>query len=79
MTFIPGADYFLRYVRFPPNNGTHGGMVMPNDDGTYSVYMDIRLLDQRAKAKKTWRHEERHILNGDFDNGKPITEIEDIE
>lgn len=79
MNLIPGADYFLRWIPFPPNNGTDGGMVMPNDDGTYSVYMDIRLLDQNIKAKKTWRHEERHILDGDFDDEKPIAEIEDID
>ena len=78
MTYIPGADYFLRWVPFPANNGTDGGAVTPNDDGTYSVYLDEALLFNMNKAKRTWRHEEDHILNGDFDNGKPISEIEDI-
>ena len=78
MTYIPGADYFLRWLPFPKGNGTDGGMVMLNDDGTYSVYMDTALLALPAKAKETWKHEEDHIQNGDLYNGKPISEIEDI-
>lgn len=78
MTYIPGVDYFLRWVPFPEDNGTEGGAVTPNDDGTYSVYLDESLLSNLNKARRTWRHEEDHILNGDFDNGKPISEIENI-
>lgn len=78
MTYIPGVDYFLRWVPFPEDNGTEGGAVTPNDDGTYSVYLDESLLFNMNKARRTWRHEEDHILNGDFDNGKPISEIENI-
>lgn len=78
MTYIPGVDYFLRWLPFPPDNGTDGGMVMPNDDGTYSVYMDTALLFNKKKARKTWKHEEDHIQNGDLDSGKPIEDVEGI-
>lgn len=78
MTYIPGADYFVIWVPFPKNNGTEGGMVMPNDDGTFNIYLDTNLLGQRRKAKKTFRHEEKHIQDDDFYNGKPIKDIEDI-
>lgn len=78
MTYIPGADYFIRWVPFPPDNGTDGGMVLPNDDGTFSIYLDIRLLCNANKAKKTYRHEVNHILNDDFYNGRPIRDVENI-
>lgn len=80
MTIIPGADYCVRFVPFPPDNGTGGGMVLPNaeDDG-YSIYLDARLLSNMEKAKKVFDHERKHIENNDFWNGKPIDEIEDIK
>lgn len=78
MTYIPGADYFVFWVPFPDENGTDGGAVVTNDDGTFSILMDEKLLTQEAKARKTFRHEENHILDDDFYNGKPITEIERI-
>lgn len=78
MTYIPGADYFVFWVPFPEDNGTDGGAVTPNDDGTFSILLDEKLLSHSAKAKNTYLHEERHILNDDFYNGKPISEIEDI-
>lgn len=78
MTYIPGADYFVYWIPFPPDNGTDGGMVMLNADGTYSIYMDERLLLEEQKAKKTYHHEVRHIENDDFYNDKPISDIEDI-
>lgn len=78
MTYLPGVDYFVYWVPFPENNGTDGGCVLPNDDGTFSILMDERLLSAERKAKKTYKHEEKHILGDDFYNGKPIQEIEDI-
>lgn len=78
MTYIPGADYFVYWVPFPDDNGTDGGAVMVNDDGTFSILMDEKLLTQEARARKTFRHEENHILDDDFYNGRPITEIERI-
>lgn len=78
MRLIPGVDYRVFWVQFPPNNGTDGGCVLLNDDGTYSILMDKRLLCDSNKAKKTFRHEVRHIEENDFNNGKPIRDIEDI-
>lgn len=77
MRYIPGVDFFVRWIPFPPNNGTDGGMVMPNDDGTFSIYLDERLMGSK-KIKKTYDHERKHIEDEDFYNGKPISEIEDI-
>lgn len=77
MSFIPGADYFVRYIPFPPNNGTDGGFVLPNDDGTFSIYLDERLIGQ-PRVKKAYQHEVLHVENNDFYNGRPISEIEDI-
>lgn len=78
MTYIPGADYFVFWVPFPEDNGTDGGAVTPNDDGTFSILMDEKLLFQMKKAKKTYRHEVDHIEDDDFYNGKPIHDIEAI-
>lgn len=75
MAYLPGADYFVRYIPFPPNNGTHGGFVTPNDDGTFSIYLDERLMGNPS-LQKTYRHEVRHIENEDFYNDLPIREIE---
>lgn len=73
MTYIDGADFFVRVVPFPV---AIGGMVMPNDDGTYSVYLNENVDDNRKR--KAYRHELKHIVNGDFWNDLPITEIEDL-
>lgn len=78
MTYIPGVDYFVRWVPFPPDNGTDGGCVTPNDDGTFTILMDEKLLGQMRKAKKTYDHEVDHIRNEDFYNGRPLHEIENI-
>lgn len=78
MNYIPGADYFVYWVPFPENNGTDGGCVTTNDDGTFSILMDEKLLCQMRKAKKTYRHEVDHIEGEDFFNGRSITDIENI-
>lgn len=78
MSYIPGVDYFVYWVPFPEDNGTDGGAVTPNDDGTFSILMDKKLLCQMRKAKKTYRHEVDHIEHDDFYNGRPIKDIEKI-
>ena len=75
MTYIPGADYFVHYVPFPEDNGTDGGCVTTNDDGTFSILLDERLLGQPI-LKKTFKHEVKHITDEDFYNDKPIREVE---
>lgn len=74
MKYMEGVDYFVRVIPFPV--GRVGGMVTPNDDGTYSVYINANL--DRERQMEAYRHELKHIANGDFYNGKPIEEIENI-
>lgn len=72
MTFLEGADYFVRLVDLPPELG---GLVSPNDDGTYNVYLNARR--DREHNIDTYCHEVfEHIENNDFQNGKPIEDIE---
>lgn len=78
MRLIPGVDYHVIWVPFPEDSGTDGGCVVLNEDGTYSILMDKRLLCNSRKAKKTYRHEVNHIINEDFYNGRPIRDIENI-
>ncbi len=74
MKYLEGADYFVRVIPFPVTS--IGGMVTPNDDGTFSIYINSRCTDERKR--KAFRHELDHIENNDFYNGKPIEEIENI-
>lgn len=66
---IEGVDYFVRLVNFPVDSGCDG-MVTPNDDDTYSVYLDARSTRERNMAACI--HEVRHIEHGDFDDGRGI-------
>lgn len=74
MKLIENSDYFIRHLPFPVSK--IGGMVMPNDDGTYSIYINANLNPERQR--KAFFHELKHIENDDLYNGKPIEEIEDI-
>lgn len=71
---LDGSDFFVRVIDFP--TCTCGGMVMPNDDGTFSVYINAKVsADQQRRA---YRHEVNHIENDDFYNGKSIREAEGL-
>ena len=72
---IEGADYFVRFVDFP-NNANCGGMVLLNEDGTFSVYLDPRRSTERIK--KTMRHEYAHMENDDLYGDKDIRTIENV-
>ena len=61
MRFIDGADFFVRVVDLPVGVG---GCVSPNADGTYNVY--INACYDRRKQRESYKHEVRHIVNGDF-------------
>jgi len=71
MVILEGCDYFVRVVDLPIGIG---GMVTPNEDGTYSVYINAR--NTRAKQLCSCGHEVGHIRREDFWNGKPIEEVE---
>lgn len=65
------ADYIVRTVDLPP---AIGGVVTPNDDGTFSIYINARQSVDRQLA--AFKHEVDHIAENDFYNGKSIQEIE---
>ena len=51
-------------------------MITPNDDGTYTMYLDPRrdfeqMLDD-------YEHELWHIIRDDFYNGQPIQKVEGL-
>ena len=75
MTLIPGVDFCVRFVPFPPDNGTGGGLVTTNDDGTYSIILDERLLGQPI-LDETYKHEVGHITAGDLYSERPVREVE---
>lgn len=70
---LEGADYFVRVVDMPPSIG---GACTPNDDGTFSVYINAR--NSSLKQKKSLAHEVKHITDEDFYSGKSIEEIEGL-
>lgn len=71
---IEGADFFVRLVPFPTEKC--GGVITPNDDGTYSIYINSRL--DRKRQRKAADHELGHIKGDDFADGKEIEQIEQI-
>lgn len=58
---LENADYFIRVVNLPI--GVHG-FVVPNDDGTFSVYINAR--DSHVRQRQACRHEKKHIARNDF-------------
>lgn len=69
-----GVDYFVRVVDFPAGAGSNG-MLLLNDDNTYSVYINARA--SREAQKKAMRHEFDHMARGDLFGDKDIAECED--
>ena len=68
---IEGIDYFIYYMEMPP--GIYA-CVTPNDDCTFSVYLDPRR--SKMQLKNDIDHELRHIAREDFYNNLPIHIIE---
>ena len=60
-------DYYVRFVDFPP---TVLGATLPNDDGTFSVYINARLGDDARR--ETLRHELEHMARDHFYRDAPI-------
>ena len=54
-------DYFVRLVDLPPGVK---GLVTPNTDGTYSVYLNARY--DEVTQRQTLEHELRHIAQDHF-------------
>ncbi len=64
-------DVFIRLKELPERIG---GLTVLDENGDYNVYINSRwgFIGQR----ETTRHEQRHIDNNDFFNGKTIAEVE---
>ena len=71
---IEGSDYTVRLIPFPVYNV--GGMVTPNPDGSFSIYINSNLSQERQK--EALEHELEHIEDNDFYNGVPVEEIDNI-
>ena len=52
------------------------GMVSPNPDGTYNIYLDKNT--DRRKQLKSLRYEIDHIINDDFYSNESIAKIEGV-
>ncbi len=69
---IENVDYFVHIVPFPP--GRIDGAVMPNDDGTFSIYIDANADEPHQRT--ALEHELRHIEQDHFYVDKPIEVME---
>ena len=72
---IENADFFVRVVEFP-KGVNRVGIVLLNEDGTYSVYLNSRASE--AQKRKAMRHEYAHMANDDMYGDKDIRQIERI-
>ena len=65
-------DYFVRYVDFPV---TVKGVTIPNDDGTFDIYINSVLCEEQQR--ECLEHELCHICKDHFyTDVKPIREVE---
>ena len=65
-------DYFVRLVELPR---TVNGVTLPNDDGTFDIYLNSFLTEDEQKT--ALEHEIEHIIQDHFYNDvKPIRQIE---
>lgn len=68
---LEDADYYIRIIKLPEGIKA---MIIPNDDGTFSMYLDSRRTWEQWLDD--WEHEVWHILRNDFYNGQPIWVVE---
>lgn len=61
------ADYFVRYLPFPARVGA---VVVPNDDGSFDIYISSRLSDEAQKERLA--HELSHIRADHFYRPIPV-------
>ena len=66
-----GIDYYVYVTKLP--KGIRA-MLIPNDDSTYSMYLDYRR--SREQWLDDWEHEVWHLLRNDLYNSKPIWVVE---
>ena len=68
---IEGIDFFVRFMELP--EGIYA-FVTPNDDGTFSVFLDPRRSYDQLHDDLA--HEVRHIARDDVYNGLPLSVVE---
>lgn len=68
---LEDADYYIRIIKLP--SGINA-MIIPNDDSTFSLYLDSRRTWEQWLDD--WEHEIWHLLRNDFYNDKPIWVVE---
>ena len=68
---LEDADYYIRIVKLPEGIKA---MIIPNDDSTFSLYLDSRRTWEQWLDD--WEHEIWHLLRNDFYNGRPIQIVE---
>lgn len=74
MTILENCDYFVRLVNLP---GSVGGVLTPNNDGTYSMYLNAS--HSGDMLLEDYLHELEHIENDDLYGDKDIREIEKMK
>ncbi len=74
MTLIENVDYFVRLVDFPQGVD---GMVTPNDDGTYTIYISRSVDEQRQR--EALEHELNHIRMGHLDDADLSVDVVERE
>ena len=65
------ADTFVRLVALPVKVE---GVTLPNDDGSFDIYINSRLSP--ARQQETLEHELRHIRHGHFYLDMPLRRME---
>ncbi len=63
--------YVVRYIELPC---TLPGVTVRSADGCCNVYINSRLSQEQQK--RALEHEMTHVLREDFDNGRPLEEVE---
>lgn len=64
-------EYFVRILDLPP---AVEGVTLPNDDGTFDIYLNSRLSPRRRK--ECLEHELRHIFRDHFYSERPVEDLE---
>lgn len=65
------TEHCVRYVALP---FTMHGITVEDSSGFYNIYINSQLAE--AEQRKALIHELQHVLRGDFDSGKTLSEVE---
>ena len=68
---IPAQDYFVRVLELP---ASVRGVTVPNDDGTFSIYINALYGDETQR--RILCHELEHIARDHFYKDEPIARQE---